>query len=247
MVGGGACLLGCRRDGAELLVFAAASLAPFLEASSRSFRSSSASLKLRFNFGGSARLARQLLAAPRGDLFVSAGRHDLAELIQAKLVTLSDTQTLFGNRLALVAPKGSKQSSADPRTLLLSTDSVISIADPEAAPLGRYTKAWLSTLSPTLWQQLSPRLSPMPDARAALAQVERRPNALGIVYRSDALSSPGLEVLHEVGDKPRIEYVAAVINGRPHAAAAREFMAHLSGQRVRRLYRKLGFVEAPAG
>ncbi len=226
-------------------MFAAASLAPFLEASSGSFRNSAASPKLRFNFGGSARLARQLLAAPRGDLFISAGRHDLAELIRAKLVTAADTQTLFGNRLTLVAHRDSKLSSSDPATLLLSSDSVISIADPEAAPLGRYTKAWLSALSPTLWQRVSSRLSPMPDARAAVAQVERRPNALGIVYRSDALGSPRLKVLYEAGERPRIEYVAAIINGRPHSAVAHAFMGHLARQQA--LYLELGFVEPAAG
>lgn len=227
-----------------LLVFAAASLGPFLETMILQFQVPQPKAQVSLNLGGSATLARQLLAAPKGDVFLCAGREDIARLRDSGLLEGGRMRTLFENRLVLIANADSKLTPMGAVTALTRSTSILSVADPAAAPLGRYSRTWLETLRPGLWSELQKRLSPMPDARAALTQVERRSQALGIVYRSDAIHSPRVKVIAEADPHsgPKIEYIAGILKQRPNRASAEAFVAHLTGGQARDRYLQLGFL-----
>ena len=115
-------------------------------------------------------------------------------------------------------------------------------------PAGRYARRALEQIAvdgETLWRRVAGRVAPTLDVRAALALVESDPEILGIVYRTDALGSAGVRVLHEFPDRgaARVTYHGALIadGGQPHLG--RRFLDFVSGPEGRRVATGHGFTE----
>ena len=115
----------------------------------------------------------------------------------------------------------------------------IAIADPEAVPVGVYSKKWLQSLN--LWNEVQPKVVPTLDVRATLAAVESEAAPAGIVYRTDAAISRWVRVAFEVKGGPEIAYSVARVmrSARPEAAAFVEFLASETGKGV---FARRGFV-----
>ena len=90
---------------------------------------------------------------------------------------------------------------------------------------GRYARSWLREVG--LWDQLSPKLAPAYDVRAALRLVEADPAVVGVVYATDAAASERVQVLMPVVDGPEIRYPAARIARSQSCAAPQAFLEHL--------------------
>ncbi len=227
------CCLSCsRQKGPELTLYVAASLSDVIQEIGTAFETEHA-VKLHYNFASSGALARQILAAPRADLFLSASLRWM-DSVHAQIVP-GCRQSLLTNQLVVIANQDSSiHSLSDPAVTHLA------IGDPQHVPAGAYAKTWLE--SRNLWSSLQSKISPCPDARAPLIQVEGNTDVAGIVYRTDYIARKNrVRLLYEVplNEGPHIEYLAAMLKDSP---PARELLTFLRSETAQAIYQKHGFI-----
>jgi molybdate transport system substrate-binding protein len=222
--------------GEEILVFAAASVTESLEELGRSFEKSTGNT-VRFSFGASSDLARQIEAGAPADVFFSADTARMDRLERAGRVSRGDRREFLSNQLVVIVPTGSTFRMGEPRDLV--SLPRIAVADPAAVPAGVYAKKWLEAQG--LWDRLSARVVPTLDVRAALAAVETEAAPAGIVYRTDARISKKVRVAYEVSGKHEIVYSVAPLSG-PKKKTAAEFVRYLDSPEAAAVFRRYGFV-----
>ncbi|MBM7405824.1 MULTISPECIES: molybdate ABC transporter substrate-binding protein [Sphingomonas] len=198
----------------------------------------------RLSFAASSALARQAASGAPADLFVSADRDWMDDLQRRGLVVPGTRTDLLGNRLVLIAPKGSSarvalRAGVDLRRAL-GPRGRLAMANPDAVPAGKYGKAALEKLGG--WQQVAPLVVRGESVRAALALVERGVAPLGIVYATDARASAKVRIagVFPAGSYPPIVYPAARLkNGTsPDAEAFRRFLNSREGKAI---FARFGF------
>jgi molybdate transport system substrate-binding protein len=195
---------------------------------------------LRFSFAASSTLARQLEQGAQADLFLRADEPWMDYAERAGSVVPATRRTLLTTDMLLVAPGDAPEPAApvspDPAAAggatclaaLLGPRGRWATGDPAHTPIGRYAEAALRWLGQ--WEALAPRLARAETVRVALLLVERGEAGLGIVFRSDALVSPGLRLLGAFPPRahPPIAFVAAATPrgaGDPDARGLLEFLA----------------------
>ncbi len=235
---------GCGADeGAELHVFAAASLRELSEDIARTW-GEPRDLELVLNIAGSATLARQIEAGARWDVFLSA---DEASLDAAGL-DCARARAFASNRLVLVAG-----ASADPQLRhpaeLPERVRLLALAGP-AVPAGRYARVLLGRLG--VLEQLKGRIVDADDVRGALGLVNGGAADAALVYATDAALLRGLQVRWRAGDgePPRIELFAIQRVAQPSEASGSgaELLDWLQGEEFRALATERGFAPPlPAG
>lgn len=244
---------GCRSttpEPEEITVFAAASLRDVLTELGARYQTERGG-RIHFNFAGSNVLAQQLKATPAGDVFVSADEHWMDRVERAGRVVSGSRRTLLTNRLVVIARRDSPVSVQGPTDLLASSYRHLALGDPRAVPAGRYARAWLQSVrtedETPLWDLVRDRVVPAAHVRAACAMVASRRDTIGVVYSTDAGSTPGVRVLYRVPPQEThpVRYAAALIaRPRPSARAA-DFLAWLEEPGQRATFEEHGFVSAP--
>lgn len=230
---------------AELLVFAAASMKPALD-EIVALPGTTSIARVRISYGASSALARQIDAGAPADVFISADLKWMDWLQQRDHVAAATRFVLVGNELVLVAPAASKLEFAlDAKTDLRSAlgDSRLALAEPGSVPAGKYAKSSFEKLG--LWPQVATRYVATENVRAALALATRGEAPLAAVYRSDAVSEPGVRVVaaFPADSHPPIVYPAAALKDRD-SAATKQWLALLQGPQARTILRRWGFRDA---
>ena len=231
----------------ELLVFAATSLSDVLGEIGDIYQTQ-VEVDLIFNFNGSNVLAQQILASPKADVFVSADQEWMDVVEQAGRIEAGTRRSLLSNRLVIIAHSGSSWQM-DAATDLCGLDfRFLALGNPEAVPAGRYARQWLETLScqdRSLWETVAGRISPAPDVRAALGQVEATESVLGIVYRTDYRAARDrVRLLHTVfaDEGPPIRYAVARLQDTQDPRMAKSFVEFLFSAAARTIFEKHGFL-----
>ena len=201
---------------------------------------------VRFNFGASNVLARQIANGAPVDLFVSADEAQMDVVAQAGLIADGARIDLLGNQLAVVVPSDRPRTLTGIRDLTDASFKRIAIGDPAAVPAGVYARQFLEKQG--LWSELSPRIVPTGSVRAALSAVESGAADAAIVYRTDARVALRATVAWVVPAAlgPRIVYPAAVVRTSTHAAEARRFLDYLRGASAARTFERFGFTVLPS-
>lgn len=213
------------------LIFAAASLADVLDEAATAYEQQTGS-RVQFSFGGSTTLANQIASAGApADAVIFAGAGPMRVLVDEGIVEASHVMTVASNRLVVVRRRGDSNIEPGSFREMVSAGS-IAIADPALAPAGAYARAALENIG--VWEVVQPRLVPSLDVRAALAAVETDNADWGIVYLSDALSSPGVEIVVEIPPQtyPTISYLAAAIRASSTAVGFINFLRTATGQSI---------------
>lgn len=230
----------------EIMIYAAASVRDALQEMAAACEQASGA-RLVFNFGASNDLARQIEAANKADLFISADESLMDKVAAAGLVDEASRRPLLSNRLVIVARPEVTWPIDSAEALARSPARHISIANPEAVPAGKYARAWLEHRGQ--WEAVRERVLPAVDVRAALAAVESGAAELGIVYATDAAISKKVRVLHVVSEEegPRIRYPIAVLRDRPHRETARAVAEWMAGPEAGRVFERFGFIRLEGG
>ncbi len=201
---------------------------------------------VRFNFGPSNALARQIAHGAPVDLFISADEHQMALAAAAGAIDETTRVDLLSNHLAVVTNRERPVEIPDARALAGGAVRRIAIGDPAAVPVGIYARQYLEKLG--VWGMLQPKLVPVRNARAAVAAVEHGTVDAAVVYESDTVTA-ALHVAFVVtgADAPRIRYPAAVLtSSRRHDEAAR-FLRFLCGAEAAAVFRQHKFVPLGCG
>jgi molybdate transport system substrate-binding protein len=233
-----------RQTEVELVVYAATSTRDVLVALEAPYERDHA-VDLVFNFGSSGDLAKQIVAAAKADVFLSADEKEMDKVAAAKLVAGGTRRSLLSNQLAVIEPADSPSiftTPFAPQQLARPEVKLLSLANVESVPAGRYAKAWLEKVG--VWSSVAERILPGTDVRAALAAIESAGAQAGIVYRTDVARSKKVRIVFTVplDQGPQISYPVAAIAGRPAEAAAREFLGFLGSPEARKVFEEAGFL-----
>ena len=225
----------------EILVSAAASLTDVLNDISKGYQSKSKN-RVRFNYGPSSGLARQIEQGAPADIFFSADLPQMDALDKTGLLEAGTRKNLLSNQLVIIVPADSMLAISSPRDLLNADVKRIAIAEPFSVPVGVYSSKYLTDEG--LWDQVKPKVVPVQDVRATLASVESGNVEAGFVYKTDAALSKKVKTVYEVPiDKgPRITYPVAIMKESKQKDAARDFMNYVSSPVAMAAFRKYGFV-----
>lgn len=225
----------------EILVSAAASLTDVLKEISHGYQ---AKFKhtVKFNFGPSNGLARQIEEGAPADIFFSADLPQLDTLDKNGRLEPGTRKNLLSNQLAIIVPADSKLAISSPKDLLKADIKKIALAEPSSVPVGVYTSKYLTDEG--LWDQVKPKVVPVQDVRATLAAVESNNVEAGFVYKTDAAISKKVKIVYEVPiDKGlKITYPAAIVKESKRKHAARDFMNYLQSPVAKEAFKKYGFV-----
>ncbi|MGA8277187.1 MAG: molybdate ABC transporter substrate-binding protein [Rhodanobacteraceae bacterium] len=227
----------------DLLVFAAASMKPSLDAI-LALPESKAIGNIKASYAASSQLARQIEAGAPASLYISADEDWMDYLADRGLVAPDTREDLLVNGLVLVAPKDSTVKLViEPGFDLigaLGTDGKLALAEPDSVPAGKYAKTALIHLG--VWARVMTHVVAAQNVRAALNFVARGEAPLGIVYRSDAVSEPRVRVVATFPDSSHapIVYPVAIVAAND-SPAARRFLAMLHAPEQQTTFRRYGF------
>ncbi|MFZ5816647.1 MAG: molybdate ABC transporter substrate-binding protein [Bacillota bacterium] len=243
LLGVGVLLAGCsagpeRAAPRELVVSAAASLGDALEEARTAFQGREQGLVIRLNLGSSGALSRQIQQGAPADLFLSAADAPMEALVQAGLVERRAVANLASNQIVLIRSRAVERVRgwAD-----LPRAGRIALGNPQHVPAGQYGRAVLESLG--LWGAVEPRLVFGEDVRQVLQFVASGEVDAGLVYRSDAASSPQVVVVAEApaGSHPPVGYPMAVLKESRLAADARRFADFLRSAQGQQIFARHGF------
>ena len=227
----------------DLLVFAATSIRdPLMEVSER--YESESGVNVDLSFGASQSLAQQIASGAPADAFISAGAAPVDFLAERGFTSNDDALRLLGNELVVVTPDG---GGAIDSLQSLTSDAVerIALADPDLAPAGAYAKEALSSAG--IWDGLRNKLLLGKDVRAAMTYVEVGNADAGIVYRTDALSSDSLRIVHAVEPALHspIVYPAVALSDSSNQEEVSRYLDYLSSEEAISVFRRFGFSDPP--
>lgn len=229
--------------GEELRVFAAASLSDALGEIVRE-RQAAGGPKIVLHFAASSTLARQIRAGARADVFFSADEPTLEALARHGLIAKATMRPMLGNTLVVVVHADVGAEVKGPADLAGAAVRRLALAEPSTVPAGIYAKAWLRRIG--LWEAVERKVVGTENVRACLAAVEAGNADAGIVYKTDALGSTRVKIVHEVSadEGPRIVYPVAVTREARDPVAAAEFLAHLASAEAMAIFSRHGFLPA---
>ncbi len=194
-----------------VIVFAAASLQTALNAVIADWQRETGG-EVKASYAASSALAKQLEQDAPAEIFISADL-DWMNFASGKGLIKADSRiNLLGNRLVLVAPKGS-DTRIDVKSgfhLPLKDGQRLAMANVDAVPAGKYGKAALEKLG--AWSEVKDHVAQAENVRAALLLVSRGEAPLGIVYQTDAASDPNVVIVGKFPEDshPPIIYPAAL-------------------------------------
>ena len=196
---------------------------------------------IRFNFGASNVLARQIASGAPVDVFISADDAQMDVVAQAGLVLEGSRVNLLSNQLAVVVPSDRPRTFKSIRDITEPVFKRIALGDPAAVPAGVYAKQYLQKEG--LWAAVEARIVPVGSVRAALSAVESGAADAAIVYRTDARVALRATVAWVVpmSAGPRIVYPAAIVRTTEHAIEARRFLDTLRSADARPVFERAGF------
>jgi molybdate transport system substrate-binding protein len=225
----------------EILVSAAASLTDVLNEISKNYQSKTKNT-VKFNFGPSSGLARQIDEGAPADIFFSADLPQMDNLDKKGRLEPGTRKNLLSNQLVIIVPADSKLALSLPKDLLKADVKRIALAEPSSVPVGVYTSKYLTDEG--LWDQVKPKVVPVQDVRATLASVESGNVEAGFVYKTDAAVSRKVKIVYEVPiDKgPKITYPLAIVKDSKRKDAARDFVSYVQSPAAKNAFKKYGFV-----
>lgn len=229
--------LSCQPNQEDLVVFAAASLTDVLNEAKNEYELKH-SEKIRYHFGGSQALAVELSKGSPGDVFISAGTPPMEYLSSKAVAKVEGITNITSNSLVLVT-KDQNLELTDHSSLI--GLNMLAIADPALAPAGVYAEYFL--VNTGLWPLLEEKLILAGDVRAALNYVKSGNVDAAIVYLTDGLAEPDLQIKDIIPPEsyPTISYPAAVVSDGVNILKARKFVDFLRSSEVNQLFYSYGF------
>jgi molybdate transport system substrate-binding protein len=232
----------------EMTFSVAISMKEAIETLGRQFMQSRPGATLRYNFGSSGELSKQIEAGAPVDLFISAAQRQMDELQQKGLIDAATRRVFARNVLVVIKPAGSTLDISKPADLAGPKVQRIAIGNPKTVPVGQYTEESLKSVG--LWDQLQPRLVLAENVRQTLDYVARGEVEAGFVYATDTAvrSSQVVEAFRPAEDTYRpVTYPAAVVKASKQAALAQAFIDLLVSPDGQAALARLGFQPPPRG
>jgi molybdate transport system substrate-binding protein len=224
-------------------VAAASDLAFAFEALAADFRKETGE-ELRFSFGSTGQLARQIAQGAPFDLFAAANVSFVEEVVAAGACDGGSQAHYARGRIVVWTPKG----LAAPRTLAELADRrfvKVALANPEHAPYGRAAREALQAAG--LWRALEGRLVYGENVQQTLkfaqsGNAEAALVALSLVSAGPVQEQGGTALLIDDALHRPIDQALVVCRHGKNPAGGRAFAAMIASRAGREVMRRHGFV-----
>ena len=140
----------------EVTLSVAISMKEAVEDLGRRFTGARPGVVLRYNFGSSGELQKQIEAGAPIDLFISAAQRQMDELERQQLIVAASRRAFARNVLTVIKPADSRIDLTKPADLLDARVLKVVIGNPKTVPAGQYAEESLRALG--LWERLQPKL-----------------------------------------------------------------------------------------
>ncbi|GAA4660629.1 molybdate ABC transporter substrate-binding protein [Streptomyces chumphonensis] len=216
----------------ELTVLAASSLTDAFEQAGAAYSEDHPGTTVTFSFAGSQELTAQVRQGAPADVIATASAESMADVA----ADAGEPVTFAENRLVIVTGEGNPHGV---KTLadLADADLTVVLAAPEV-PVGAYGQDVLDRQG----IDVEPA-SEEPNVRAVLSKVALGEADAGLVYRTDAATSPDTVDAVEIPDAQNAvaAYPAATLDAAEHPKEAAAFVEWLRGPRAQRILAEYGF------
>jgi molybdate transport system substrate-binding protein len=194
-------------------------------------------------YDSSGRLQIQIENGLAADVFFSAAVRQMDALVAGGYIDRSAVVPLLENRLVLIKPRGKTTAVSSVSSFeTIGRAAVIAVGDPKAVPAGQYAEEALKKLG--VWDGIQSKLSLGSNVTEVLHWVAAGNAEAGIVYATDAASSPDVEVIACLPEgllSAPVIYPAASLSGSAHAAESAAFMTFLQSKEARSMFEAAGF------
>ncbi|MBS0521908.1 MAG: molybdate ABC transporter substrate-binding protein [Proteobacteria bacterium] len=232
-------------DARGVLVFAAATLKPALDAVVAAYRTKEGA-EVTVAYGPTPALAKQIENGAPADLFLSADPDWMNYLAERRLIRRHTRADLLGNVLVLAGP-GAPTAQTPPvidRGFALARlvgAGPLAMCNPADHPAGRYGKASLEALG--LWDAVSGKIAIARDPQAAVVMVAHGDAPAALVFATDVKDVAGTRIVGIFPDAshPPIVYPVALTMAAPHAEAAQRLLAFLRSPEARAVFDRYGY------
>ena len=224
----------------SLRVLAASSLSDVMTELGRRFAQRTGRAAPSLAFSGSSELVRQVGLGDPAHLVVTSDQA-WADVLSERGALAGAPSVIASNRLVLVVPVASSVSELS----ALATASVRSVAvAAEQVPAGRRAREALAAAG----LEVAPKFVIGRNVRAALALADRDEVDAAVVYRSDALASDRVRVVHTFAAETHapIVYPAARTTAADASDDAAAFLAFLRSDEAQQVFAEAGFGPAVA-
>jgi molybdate transport system substrate-binding protein len=232
----------------EVTLSVAISLKDAVDELGRGFTAAHPGVTLRYNFGASGDLQKQIEAGAPVDVFLSAAQRQMDELEKQNLIVTATRRAFARNVLTVVKPADSRMDIVKAADLLEGPVGKIAVGNPKSVPAGQYAEESLRKLG--LWDRLQPKLVFAENVRQVLDYVARGEVDAGFVYTTDAATrAQGVkEAFRPPDDTYRpVIYPGAVVAASKQPALGRAFLDLLESAQGRMVLSRFGFEPPPAG
>src|SRR5262245_17763711 len=124
----------------ELTLSVAISLKEATEDIGRSFMAARPGVTLRYNFGASGDLQKQIEAGAPVDVFLSAAQRQMDDLERQKLIVATSRRVFARNVLTVIKPADSTVDVAKAADLLEARVGRVAVGSPKTVPAGQYAE-----------------------------------------------------------------------------------------------------------
>lgn len=234
----------------DITVSAAASLKPSFLAIGKQFEEDNPDIKLKFNFAGSGHLASQIEQGAPVDVYASADRRTLMDLVGKNLI--ASHGVLAHNSLTAIFFKA--KTPDKPKLEDLSRPGLKLVMPSPKLPAGIYVQEFLSKADAAGLAQgqfsaavRSNTVSEEPDIRLVATKIAMGAADGGIVYLTDVtpdLKDKVVEIAIPAALNVRAEYTIGIVATSKKKNAARRFYDHVLSLKGQAALAEFGFLPA---
>ncbi len=223
----------------EIIVAAAADLAPAFEELGRKFEQATGTM-VTFSFGSTGTLAKQIENGAPVDLFAAANI-EFIEQLERKGLIVPETKALYARgRISIWMRTDSALKVERIEDLAKPEVARIAIANPEHAPYGKAAREALESVG--IWKAVEPKLVYGENVRQTMQYAETGNADAAITALSLSMSSKGRWVLVPEDLHKPLDQALAVITGARREPDARRFAEFINSGEGRLTMRKYGFI-----
>jgi len=225
---------------APVTVSAAISLKGALDQLGREYERDHPGAQITFNYGASGTLQHQIEQGAPVDLFIPAAQKQMDALQTAGLILNDTRQNIVANDLVLIAPSNSDNIHTF-QDLAKSVVKTVAIGEVATVPAGMYAQQTLEHLG--LWDAVQKKAVYAKDVRQVVTFVATGNADAGLVYRTDAQTSPKIRTIFTAPPSSHdpIVYPAAVLKNSKAPDAARAFLEFLETPHALEIFKTYGF------
>ncbi|MHB9291827.1 molybdate transport system substrate-binding protein [Hollandina sp. SP2] len=191
-------------------------------------------------YDSSGRLQTQIEQGLEADVFMSAATRQMDALVDKDFIAAASVKPLLQNKLVLIKPVGTTTAVTGFQNI--TEAQIIALGDPATTPAGQYAQEAFTNLG--TWEAVSAKVSLGSNVTEVLNWVGEGSAEVGIVYATDAASTPKVEIIEELPEgllATKVIYPVGMLRASPHPEEAQLFINFLASSEALEIFQTFGF------